>query len=223
MKLPSLAAKFSRTFVASLLLVLVPSVAPAQTLKTVVSYTFSGTTGAPTTTAAGVSASNFIRDPADITFYDNTSGNPAPDTNSNGWTTATVLDLTEYYTFTVTPAMGGTSWNGFTLDVANFDAAQIDDGPTRFVVRSSLDGFTGNLLTGTVGVAFTTDATALNVTSSNPVEYRIYGFGAGTTQGLFQIDNVALTFVTPVPEPSTLEGIGIGLAVAFAIFTRRRA
>ncbi len=223
MKPPFSARKFCRTFVAPLLLALAPSAVHAQTLQTVVSYTFSGTTGAPTSTAAGVSGSNFIRDPADITFYDNTSGHPAPDTNSNGWTTSTLLDSTEYYTFTITPAVGGTSWNGLTLDVANFDAAQIDDGPTRFAVRSSLDGFASNLLTGTIGATFTTAATALNVTSGNPVEYRVYGFGAGTTQGLFQIDNVALTFASPVPEPSTLAGIGVAAAVAFAVFVRRRA
>ncbi len=119
-----------------------------------------------------------------------------------------------YYTFTVTPAAGGTSWNGLTLDLANFDAAGINDGPTRFAVRSSLDNFTANLLTGTVGAAFTTDTTALDVTATTPVEYRLYGFAAGTTGGLLQVDNVALTLAAPVPEPSTVPAL-IFLGAAF--------
>ena len=40
------------------------------------------------------------------------------------------------------------------------------------------------------------------MTATTPVEYRIYGFGAGTSQGLLQVDNIALTFDAVVPEPS---------------------
>ncbi len=206
-----------------LLAFILPTAARAQTVQTVAGYSFSGVTGAPTSTAPGVSGSSFIRDPSDNTFYDNTAGNPAPDTNSSGWTTAATLDLTRYYTFTVTPASGGSRWNGLTLDAANFDAAGINDGPTLFAVRSSLDGFTSNLLTGTVGAAFATTTTALNVMATSPVEYRIYGFGAGTTQGLLQLDNVALTFAAAVPEPSTWAALGCGLFATAVALARRRA
>ena len=207
--------------VLSLLAFALPPAAKAQMPQTVVAYTFSGATGAPTSTAPGVSGSTFIRDAADNTFYDNTAGNPAPDTNSSDWTTAATPDLTRYYTFTVTPASGGSSWKGITLDVANFDAADINDGPTLFAVRSSLDGFTSNLLTGTVGMAFTTATAALNVTASSPVEYRIYGYGAGTTGGLLQVDNVALTLTAPVPEPSAWMALGLGFLAVVVL--RRRA
>ncbi len=200
-----------------------PAPAAAQTTQTLLGYTFDDTTGTPTTTASGVMGSAFTRDPADDTFYDNTAGNPAPDANSGGWTTDTALDPTLYYTFTITPAAGGTSWNTLTLDVANFDAADIDDGPTQFAVRSSLDSFTTDLLGGAIGNSFSTESATLDVTSSVPVEYRIYGFGAGTTDGLFQIDNVALTLVTPAPEPSTTAAVGLALLLGGLVFVRRRA
>lgn len=176
-----------------------PGASDAQ--QTIVSYTFAGTVSTPTSTAAGVSASEFVRDPADNTFYDNTAGNPAPDANSGAWTTAAMLDPALYYTFTVTSGAGGARWNALTFDLANFDAAGINDGPTAFAVRSNVDGFTSTLLSGTVGVAFARDTVSLNVTATTPVEYRIYGFAAGSTGGLLQIDNVALTF-TAVPEPA---------------------
>lgn len=196
-----------------------PATAGAQQPQTVVSYTFAGVSGTPTTTASGVTGSELVRDASADTFYDNTAGNPAPDANSSGWTTGTALDLALYYTFTITPAAVGTSWNGITLDLANFDAAGINDGPTRFAVRSSLDGFTTDLLAGTVSVGFTTDTAALNVTSNAPVEYRIYGFGAGTTEGLLQIDNVALT--SAVPEPSTFAAFGFAALLGGCVFVRR--
>lgn len=199
-----------------------PAIAGAQQTRTVVSYTFAGVNGMPTAAASGVTGSEFVRDSSANTFYDNTAGNPAPDANSNGWTTGVTLDPALYYTFTITPAAGGTTWNGITLDLANFDAARINDGPTRFALRSSLDGFAANLLTGTVSVGFTTDTTALNVTSDVPVEYRIYGFGAGTTGGLLQIDNVALTFANPVPEPSAVATLGFATLLGGFFFARRR-
>ena len=194
----------------------------ADTPQTVLSYTFSDTTGAPASTAAGVSASDLVRDDSTFTVYDNTSGNPAPDANSNGWTTAAAPDPALYYTFTITPAAGGTSWNAITLDLANFDAEAIDDGPTQFAVRSSLDGFTANLLTGTVGAGFATETAALSVTSTTPVEYRIYGFGAGTADGLLQIDNVSLTFDSAVPEPSAGSAVFLVSFLALIACVRRR-
>ena len=194
----------------------------AEAQQTVVSYTFADTAGTPTSTAAGVSASTFLRDGADNTFYDNTAGNPAPDANSGSWTVAATLDPALYYTFTVTPGAGGTRWNALTFDLANFDAAGINDGPTAFAVRSSVDGFTSTLLSGMVSTAFSHDTAALNVTATTPVEYRIYGFAAGSTGGLLQIDNVALTF-TAVPEPATARTLLAAAVLMTGCFLRRRA
>lgn len=220
MNLTRLARKIALPFAAFCTLLLVsPSVADAQT-ATVLRYNFDGAVGAPAAAAPGVTGSEFIRDGSAATFYDNTAGNPAPDANSNGWTVGAAANLALYYTFTITPAPGGTSWNGLTFDLANFDAAAINDGPTRFAVRSSLDGFTADLLTGAVGAAFATSAVSLNVTATSPVEYRIYGFAAGTTGGLLQVDNVALT--SAVPEPSAAAVVILSAAALMTVSILRR-
>ena len=54
-----------------------------------------------------------------------------------------------------------------------------------------------------------------------PVEYRIYGFSAGTTGGLPWIDNVALTFNAAVPEPSSRMATVLVSAPALAVCVRR--
>ena len=200
MKLPCLSA--CRAPLLGLFALAAPPAVHAQQSTTVVLYTFSSLNGTPAAVAPGSSASLFTRDPADTTVYDNTAGNPAPDVNSNDWSTGSMLDPTLFYTFTITPGTGGASWNALSFDAARFDAQGIDDGPASFAVRSSLDGFAATLASDTVGTAFSTVSVPLNVTTTNPVEYRIYGYNAGSAQGLFQIDNVALT--DAVPEPGAL-------------------
>ena len=200
-------------------LLLVSSVA-ANAQQTVVDYTFDDGTGAPASTAANVSASDFARNNADDDFYDYTSGNPPPDANSGDWTTAGTLDPDLYYTFTVTPGTGGASWNSLAFDLADFDAAGIDDGPTAFAVRSSVDGFTADLLSGDVGVTFTTDTVPLDVTATAPVEYRIYGYAAGSTEGLLQVDNVVLA--NAVPEPAAATALLAAAAFLGGCLLRRR-
>ncbi len=208
----------ARTLFASLFLCWV-SLAAAQ--QPVVSYTFNGATGTPNQTAAGVSASQFVRDNSADTFYDSTAGNPAPDANSSGWTTAAALDPALYYTFSVTANTGGASWNTLTLDLANFDAAAINDGPAAFTVRSSLDGFTATLLSGSVGATFAHYTVPLGAATSVPVEYRIYGFRAGSADGLLQVDNV--TLILAVPEPSATAALFAAGTLAGWYALQRRA
>ncbi len=93
MKLSPAARKRGLPSVALLMLLLVsPCAIYAQQLATVISYTFDGVIGTPTATAPGVTGSEFIRDDTDATVYDNTAGNPVPDTNSNSWTVASAAD-----------------------------------------------------------------------------------------------------------------------------------
>lgn len=219
MKLPYLSAY--RGPLLGLLALAAPLAARAQQPTTVVRYTFNSLDGNAATVAPGASASLFVRDAADTTVYDNTAGNPAPDANSNDWSTGTMLDPALFYTFTLTPSAGGTSWNALSFDAARFDAQGINDGPASFAVRSSLDGFTATLASGAIGTAFSTVSVPLNVTTNNPVEYRVYGYNAGTTQGLFQIDNVALTNAVPEPGPLAAAFLAAG-ATVLALRRRRR-
>lgn len=216
MKLPRLSASCLLLLLASAF----PIAARAQG-TTIVRYTFDSLTGAPATTAPGVNAGAFVRDAADATFYDGTAGNPAPDANSAGWSTEAMLDTTLFYTFTVTPGAGGASWNALSFDAGRFDIQGFNDGPASFAVRSSLDNFSATLASGSIGTTFAGVTVPLSVTTDSPVEYRIYGYNAGSTQGLFQIDNVALT--SAVPEPGTLAAAFLAAGVAGLAWRRRRS
>lgn len=221
MKLPCLSA--CRAPLLGLFALTAPLVARAQQSTTVVRYTFSSLDGTAATVAPGASASLFTRDPADTTVYDNTAGSPAPDANSNGWSTGTLLDPSLFYTFTLTPGAGGASWNALSFDAARFDVQGIDDGPASFAVRSSLDGFTATLASGAISTAFLTVSVPLNVTTTNPVEYRVYGYNAGAAQGLFQIDNVALTYAVPEPGSLAAAFLAAGAAGLALRHCRRRS
>lgn len=194
---------------------LLPGAARAQQL---LRYDFSNLDGRATTTAPGISAGEFGRDPDSFVFFDNTAGNPAPDANSSGWTTANAPDLASYYTFTLTPA-APTTLTGFSLSAARFDSQGINDGPTRFTLRSSLNNFTTDLGGGTLTAAFTSYSVpfATGTVAAAPVEFRLYGFAAGSDAGLFQVDNVTI-----VPEPATTTALLAGAAGLSVLAVRRR-
>jgi hypothetical protein len=77
-------------------------------------------------------------------------------------------------------------------------------GPTTFVVRSSLDGFTADLGTFPTHVAIATGHTSLRLGPAfaglkTPVEFRIFAFGASGAAGTWRIDNVVLLGLTQAP------------------------
>ncbi len=114
--------------------------------------------------------------------------------SSNGWTTATTLDVTDYYTITVTPAAGKT----LTLTRLELDESRSATGIANWVVRSSLDSFATDLSAFTVPdvtTARTNEATPLGAAFSAltaPVEFRIYGFHAEAATGTWRVDNVEI-------------------------------
>src|SRR5205823_439558 len=72
-----------------------------------------------------------------------------------------------------------------------------DFGPTNWVLRSSVDSFSTDLaaFTATNSSVFYTVLAPLGAGFSSlttPVEFRIYGFSAGSINGTFRIDNVEL-------------------------------
>lgn len=116
--------------------------------------------------------------------------------SGTSWNTA-ALDPTAYYSFTITPS----STTALTLLNLALDDQKSGTGPTTAVIRSSLDGFTADLVTFTTHTAIATGHTTLplgaafaNLTA--PVELRIFGFGATAAGGTWRIDNVALTAFT---------------------------
>ena len=120
---------------------------------------------------------------------------------ADSWTTAAAIDVTDYYSFTVTPAAGVS----MRMTALELDERRSGSGPRTWAVRSSLDGFTTDLATFAVpddtntrtnqridlGAAFNNLTTA--------VEFRIYAYGAELAGGTWRIDNVELTGVLTLP------------------------
>lgn len=91
------------------------------------------------------------------------------------WNNSNTLDLTEYNQFTVTPGAG------FTLTLSSISFTQyLDQGPsgtTNWYLRSSLDGYTTDLATGTAtgtSQTPTINLPAANFTGTGAVTFRLY-------------------------------------------------
>jgi len=159
--------------------------------------------------------------------------------NGKPWPTDSApLDLGKYYEFTVGPE------SGYLLDLDDVRFEMVNrggGGPRRWVVRSSLDGFTANLpgeaagnITIEAGNVFflTQDVSAatgpVQVLLTDPIfgaltlptTFRIYAFNAESTGSGWMVDNVGLFGAVTsaiIPEPTTLliwsllAGLGIGV------------
>lgn len=104
--------------------------------------------------------------------------------NSIGWTTATTLDADDYLQFTVTPT------NGYAVTITSLQLQhqRSTTGPTRFVVRTSMDNYATDA-TNTVIIAdvntFQNHTFTLNnsINTTAAVTFRIYAFAAENALG----------------------------------------
>ena len=192
----------------------------AQAQSTLFTYDFTGMVSGGTSFAGGT-ASN-------ITFGSVTSAGVSATANAGsvfsftGWTTGATtssdtftggIDLSDYYTFTITPD------SGYTLDIDSikFDAGRSATGPRQFSVRTSSDSFTANVPasltanTATLSVIPTDVFQIIDTTSTgafagptitfgsafdavtNALTLRFYAWNAESTGGSFRIDNVIIT------------------------------
>ncbi|HEY4180330.1 MAG TPA: Ig-like domain-containing protein [Kofleriaceae bacterium] len=111
--------------------------------------------------------------------------------NSSGWSTASAIDLTDYVGFTLTPMTG----DKMTMLSLAFDQQRSATGPAQWSVRSSLDNFTADIMTGTVPTSLATSTVSLGAAFANvttPVTFRIYAWGASATGGTLRFDNVSV-------------------------------
>lgn len=104
--------------------------------------------------------------------------------NANSWNT-TALDPTAYFEFTLTPGAN------YKIDFGSFTytGQASGTGPTSFAFRSSKDNFVGNIGTPTsTGTTISlSDAVYKDITE--PITFRIYGWGASASGGTFSIND----------------------------------
>lgn len=157
---------------------------------------------------------------------------------------ATAVSAGYYVEFTVTPDVGNAiSYTSLTFDYG----ASTPFGPgstlsfdSHFFVRSSLDGFTGDLAaatyraTGPHPVPMTPETLTLTLSDkdefqnlSEALTFRVYSYtesivGEHTQERRPRVDNLQLNgVVAPIPEPSTVAFLATALA-GFAAFALRR-
>jgi len=139
---------------------------------------------------------------------------------------ASALESSDYFTFTLSPAAGGSfDFSGTALTLVTQAAAK---GPLYLGVYTSKGGFVaGNAIqtvtlqqTGTPQAAYSIDLSSLGVVSG-PLEIRFYGYNAGGSGGVLSINSLSLN-TTSVPEPSAAISILLGgTLLGAAHFSRR--
>lgn len=135
-----------------------------------------------------------------------------------------------FFEFTLTPSAG------YTLAVTNlsFGARSTSTGPQAFCVRSSLDGYAADLVTGSIANSSSwslksVSVTAISTEAGGAVTFRIYGYdGAGTpaaNTANWRIDDVTvcaeavspgITF-PPAIAPVAAQSVRIGQELTFGL------
>ena len=204
----------SKTYSALLMAVALTGLSTAMaSTDELLTYTFDSLDGTPSFQASGVSGSVFDRDQDHFIAYSTTVGAPQPAAIGNAWDTDN-LDTGRYFTFTLN-AGAPLTLNSVSLDLMATPEAGGDGGPTHFSVRSSLDGFAADDVSGTLSSSFTTQSFSPNavLSTGQSVEFRVFAWGTGNSGATFAADNVHVAGIAPVPEPSTAASVGLGLAL----------
>ncbi len=143
-------------------------------------YAFAGETGSQTQTVATTMATGVTADPikraATVTA---TSG--ANSINSTNWSTAAQVDLTKFYTFSITPPSGCT----MTISTIAIDVKSSGTGPATGALATSSDNF-ATFKSVSTGTPSTVTA---SVTSNAMLEVRVYGYGASSTGGTMRVQS----------------------------------
>lgn len=197
----------------------------------VVTYTFAGQPGNQASQSADANPANGVA--GDISRGPGlTAVAVANSMSSRGYTVGPTLDLTDYYTLTISANAG------FALDLTEleFSHRRTLNGPRNILVRSSLDGFASDV--------FTTEANTVTVRNTvtfgaafqglTSVELRIYGSGATAETGIWVLGDTgghnltlegdiraAPAVVVPAPAGWVLLATGLPGAVWLARARRR--
>jgi hypothetical protein len=117
---------------------------------------------------------------------------------ATSWNTA-AIDLTAYFEFTLTPT------GVCDIDFVSFvyTGQSSGTGATSAAFRSSLDGFATNIGAATItGTTINLSGAAYqNIT--NPITFRLYGWGASAGGGTFSVNDFTFNGTTACGPPST--------------------
>ncbi|NTW53689.1 MAG: hypothetical protein HGB15_02765 [Chlorobaculum sp.] len=127
----------------------------------------------------------------------------------------------DYFTFTITANPG------YQIDFTNFafNGQRNAAGPSSFVLRSSVDGYTSNIgaviTTSTSGTTYTIDLSATNFQNVGAITFRLYGYNATSPFGQYSINDYVLNgTAAAVPEPGAIALLGVGSLLMFVYLQR---
>ncbi len=186
------------TLLTGLLLLLISTATNAQ--LGVYSFTGSGTCTGPSTAVNS--------QPANAVFSNyntvNTSCQGVSDVfQTSSWNTTNTIDLTEYNEFTITPNVGYT----LTLSSISFQHWLDNEPPpgaTNWYLRSSLDGYTTDISSGSATGSSQTPTVTLpggSFTNIGAVTFRLYITGAESNGRKWTNDEVTITGMVNSPTP----------------------
>jgi hypothetical protein len=116
--------------------------------------------------------------------------------NALNWTTAQVLEASDYFEWTITP-----NANVVDLDFMNLNITlqRSATGPNNFELRSSLDSYSNSLFTqngfasGGGSAGFTINLSSIqNINTA--ITFRLYGYSAGTATGTMSVNDYSFTY-----------------------------
>ena len=169
--------------------------------STLVTWNFTGTTAGSVQTAAHLT-------PTSVTagsVIGSTAFNGNEWYGQDGWPAATAINANAYLQFTVTASPG----YSLVLNTVNMTlrrsttGTSAGSGPQNWSIRSSLDNYATDLMTGTLTLNYATVAVGLPSSFQQllpAVTFRLYGFNQVTTSGGFNrlvTDNINVQGQTP--------------------------